>query len=120
VTTTEISAAVEREAPATHTPGPWNVGVQHLSLFIVAGRAPSSVDVEAWHDAPRVAVAKVMRPSSEDALPIHEEANARLLAAAPEMYQALLAMVILAKSGAEPVSVLAQAEAAIAKAEGRS
>jgi hypothetical protein len=70
-----------------HTPGPWSVGAQNDTLFITAGRSPSAVDVDPWHDAPRVAVAKIMRPADGDALPVDELANAHLISAAPDLLE---------------------------------
>jgi hypothetical protein len=54
---------------------------------------------------------------------INRKANARLIAAAPEMYEALQALIALAESGGsveEPLEVIAAGREAIRKAEGEA
>lgn len=77
----------------------------------------------------------VDRPGAEDPIDIHEadngEADARLIAAAPDMYEALLAAKVVIEMMERPEGMggrvnaaldkrLAQIDAAIAKAEGRA
>ena len=50
---------------AAHTPGPLYVGAQNDELYITAGRAPAKNNDHPWHDAPRVAIAKVFGPNEE-------------------------------------------------------
>jgi len=100
----------------THTPGPWVV------VYGESGRprginAPNDKDIKG-------AVGHVVRwngiglPSSPTA-----KANARLIAAAPDLYEALrLAMPILERANAlctGGTAFIALARAAIAKAEGK-
>ena len=102
---------------AEYTPGPWIVGCQNDALFVIAGRAPSLNNDHPWHDAPRVALAKVYGPSEGDCLPIDADTNARLIAAAPELLEALQFLADVARStrGFSPMA-LKQADRAIAKA----
>lgn len=72
---------------AHHTPGPWYVGAQNDALYVIAGRAPSLNNDHPQHDAPRVAIARVFGPTNRDHIPV--EANARLIAEAPEMERVL-------------------------------
>jgi hypothetical protein len=65
---------------ATHTPGPWHVGAQNDTLYVIAGKPPSLNNDYPVHDAGRVVIAKVYPK---------DEANARLIAAAPELLSAL-------------------------------
>jgi hypothetical protein len=113
-----------------HTPGPWYVGAQNDMLFVIAGRAPSLDNDYPMHDADRTVIARV-----EDGDKSHSEtdANARLIAAAPELLAALKQCAELlddysdvndGADGGSPVpnramSLLRDVEAAIAKAEGR-
>lgn len=91
---------------AKHTPGPWAVGrevaIDYRPYHIVGADGGSLV---AWcaGGGPKRAV---VGPE--------ELANARLIAAAPDLYAALKAML------ASEVGDLSAAEAAIAKAEGQS
>ena len=74
---------------AAHTPGPWHVGAQNDLLFVTAGREPALNNDHPWHDAPRVAVARMFEAAADDCLPIDAHANARLMATAPEMLDLL-------------------------------
>ena len=71
------------------TPGPFYVGAQNDALYIIAGRAPSMNNDYPWHEAPRVAVARVFEPSVGVCLPINASANARAIAEVPAMVVAL-------------------------------
>jgi hypothetical protein len=89
-----------------HSPGPWELGritdgFQELNAF--HGEAP-------WARFACVAVMVDGRPDAEG------KANARLIAAAPELLEALGA--IVAFDTPLPCGLLQQARAAIAKAEG--
>ena len=91
-----------------HTPGPWRIERQNPSPttgeWMVSGAKPGYL-------------AEVRDCGSGD-----EQANARLIAAAPDLLEALTALVGLARMRAAPlgdyVSALAVADAAIAKATG--
>lgn len=80
---------------AKATPGPWHVGCQNDALFLTAGRPPALSNDHPWHDAPRVALAKVYDQSESDVLPIEAETNAALIVALvnalPEIIAALSA-----------------------------
>lgn len=114
---------------AQHTPGPWQIG--HLSLSVTAacaspiGGSHKVCDIRGWgyltgkgHGA--------LGLSDEEARAI-QEANARLIAAAPDLLAAVreLAQHIVFDpdgdlDGAEFDAMGARALSAIAKAEGRS
>lgn len=68
---------------STHTTKPWYVGAQNDMLYIIAGRAPSPDNDYPMHEAARTVIAKVY---DEDKSHTEAEANARLIAAAPELY----------------------------------
>lgn len=70
----------------THTPGPWYVGAQNDLLFVIAGRAPSADNDYPNHDAVRTVIAQL---EFRDKGKSEEAANARLIAAAPEMFALL-------------------------------
>ena len=106
-----------------HTPGPWYVGAQNDELFVVAGRSPAANNDYPWHDADRVAIARILLPTEGDCLPVQPEANARLIAAAPEMLAALKRIAERDFDCAPHQHAMAAAELAkriIAKEEGRS
>lgn len=105
----------------THTPGPWFVGAQNDALFVVAGRAPATNNDHPWHDAPRVAVAKVFRATENDCLPVNPDANGRLMAAAPELLEALVDLLAATREigYVHYGPMRAKADAAITKATGR-
>jgi hypothetical protein len=86
------------------TPGPWEVAHEPPG-FAIVGPLPD-----------RFVVAHIPMHSNERIV----TADAQLVAAAPDLFQALEAMVILAERGVAPGAVLAQARAAIAKATGDS
>lgn len=108
---------------AQHTPGPYFVGAQNDALFIVAGREPARSNDYPWHDAPRVALAKVFGPSEGDCIPIDAMANAQLFAAAPELLRALEALRNHLSGTPNPSALLvllAEADITIAKARGEA
>jgi hypothetical protein len=99
---------------ATHAPGPWNCWESALSrardLWFVDGPRPEEADLHGEARAPRVAE-------------VWTEANARLIAAAPELLAALKAIyayTLPASHFFEGTPEFAAARAAIAKAEGSS
>lgn len=64
--------------PAKHTPGPWHVGAQNDMLYVIAGEPPAMSNDFPNHEANRIVVGSASTI-----------ANARLIAAAPEMLEAL-------------------------------
>lgn len=106
---------------AAHTPGPWEV-------FIDDSGGPTSgwpLSIDAMNDPDKTVVRTGGQwPYEWDAATSQREAcaNARLIAAAPELLEALDRLVnitaILPPSMDEPGSAIAQARAAIAKATG--
>ena len=92
-----------------HTPGPWRINGNNMFRWIVAD---SEVFTHS-DDVNRSAYGGNMVCES-----VHE-ANARLIAAAPELLEALKELMVAAdRVSAEPVTRLGKARAAIAKAEG--
>ncbi|EHP94919.1 hypothetical protein [Methylorubrum extorquens] len=78
---------------AKHTPGPWFVGSQNDALFII-NRAPrpSTDDINPNHDATAIAKTFYLGPDGGS-----EDANARLMAAAPDLLAALGEYLVLGK-----------------------
>lgn len=120
--------SMTQEQGGSHTPLPWFVGCQNDALFIVAGRPPALNNDYPWHDAPRVAVAKVFGPSNHDCLPVNADANTAYIVRAcnafPELLEALEGLKRIAeakglRSYKHPwvQGAFADAEAAIAKAK---
>lgn len=89
----------------SHTPGPWEVGPMN-------GK-PSVIYADDY-DAPVIAQMAEWIPDAAK----QQEANARLIAAAPELLQALQNLVSDIDDGTVYGQRLAQAHAAIAKATG--
>jgi hypothetical protein len=88
---------------AGHTPGPWNVGKgqwPHAFSWVITSA-----------DMPNPGSPLAILQDFDDAA----EADARLIAAAPEMYEALKAIV----EGPPGEGLFSRARAAITKAEGR-
>ena len=86
-----------------HTPGPW----------VAVARTNAHIEIEA-PGQPSYSAKKVATVSLTN-----HEANARLIAAAPELLEALKELMVAAdRVSAEPVTWLGKARAAIAKAEG--
>jgi len=73
-----------------HTPTPWFVGCQNDALFIVSGRPPALNNDHPWHEAPRVAVARVYGPAEGDCLPVNADANAAFIVRAVNSHEALV------------------------------
>jgi len=73
-----------------HTPTPWFVGCQNDALFIVSGRPPALNNDHPWHEAPRVAVARVYGQAEGDCLPVNACANAAFIVRAVNSHDALL------------------------------
>lgn len=92
----------------SHTPGPWTYDDESVTGSVWSGNAPSG----AWPTG--VCVASVLGDSAES------EANARLIAAAPELLEALEeCLEWIRQNGRPPTSELRQrVENAIAKARG--
>lgn len=93
----DVIAGIEK---TKHTPGPWKRG--HSDNQVI------------YSDYKQIAVIQCREKEWES--------NARLIAAAPEMYLAILAMLKCAKNGdiLKGAEVLNLMEEAIAKAEGKS
>ncbi len=93
---------------SNHTPGPWTVDWESSDLF-------SQFHARAWINAEGLHhIGYVDGPSSEE-----RRANARLIAAAPELLEALQLLVAGIENGVSKTFVpLQHARAAIAKAEG--
>lgn len=96
--------------PTEHTPGPW----KRCERGDYSDFDGNSVVIVGRNDCCRVAV--VHHEGHEE-----DEANARLISAAPELIETLREIVSLTKESVlpNPVQVHAKACAAIAKAEGR-
>ena len=94
-----------------HTPGPWIVATDKVSVLSI-----TAVDMANQKPCPKV----VDCASGYDAMSYEEaQANARLIAAAPELLEALVSMLHLRKMPDEVAEcVLDRAVAAIAKAKG--
>jgi hypothetical protein len=95
---------------AKHTPGPWAVH-------------PSKARVDAFVGGAPLPVCELLWPTDQRS-EAETEANARLIAAAPELLAACKAMLVLLipKFEHEPMkyfSEIQQIEAALSKAEGR-
>ena len=94
-----------------HTPGPWTA---------IAKRNPDPSEGTHWIQCKLGALGywRGHKQDHDDSKWILNEADARLIAAAPEMYEALIAL--LADPGADYIKTTAwdKARAAIAKAEG--
>lgn len=96
---------------AQHTPGPWALASSGANCFTV--HADDSASIVAY-TMPRF---KVSKGHAEPTSPSEEDwANARLIAAAPELLEALEA--IVAESDKLPEHQFQLAVAAIAKAKG--
>ena len=94
-----------------HTPGPWHI----CEVSAALNRSPLI------RDAQGMALAETFRPNNSQASQINRDANARLIAAAPEILDALAEMLADADTLQEPYrneAVCERARAAIAKATG--
>ena len=114
----ENNQSVVSNAPQ-HTPGPWTVvtrqiqGQDYCQPVII--NAEPSLDVD---DIANVIVPDTQRDGGRDGLVAM--ANARLIAAAPELLAVCRALVDAPGTGRTLMSVIEQAEIALTKAEGRS
>jgi hypothetical protein len=98
-----------------HTPGPWYVGAQNDMLYILDRKPAASNDYPNHERKGLTCIARVYDPTLDAS-----EANARLMAAAPEMFEALLCA-DCALAGSVPLQTAKTVIAnAIAKAEGRA
>jgi uncharacterized protein (DUF58 family) len=95
-----------------HTPGPW--GYEQTTLTICR-LIVSTEDVKALNITPKADPNHTIAYVPNDVTPKEQEANARLIAAAPELLEALKE--ILARAGFNQGG-WRDARAAIAKAEG--
>lgn len=103
---------------SAHTRGPWKVGEVRESSSRKADLVYARIDAE------RVVGAVAVYSGGKRGVVVSEEealANARLIAAAPELLEALrlLARAYERVTGRESTPLLAKARAAIAKAEGK-
>lgn len=101
-----------------HTPGPWKVEEQDGAHIILMGTALTS---RAQHEVQHSIVYDHGLFPGDDETPesdqwVEAEANARLIAAAPDLYASLKAMLDADYVGYQGIDT---AIAAIAKAEGR-
>lgn len=110
---------------SAHTPGPWSVGAQNDMLFII-DRAPAANNDYPDHNADRAVIAHVY----DEARGHDGIANASLIAAAPELYAALVAVLAWAApiagdnqndvAAQKEISAIDLANAALAKARGEA
>jgi len=104
-----------------HTPGPWSFDEnQHLAAgnrsYGILTLAPAfNSDNEDWPYHPRVACVQVGHGSAPKEI---AKANARLIAAAPELLQALKSAEIVLSEKSPNGAVLKEIRSAIAKATG--
>ena len=104
------------------TPGPWHVGAMNDALFVI-NEPPRPAPLDYINPTLKTKmVAKPSEPHEEGWTRDEYEANARLIAAAPELYHALKACQLqLLQSGIDNEYVseaLAEAQIALAKADG--
>jgi hypothetical protein len=104
---------------STHTPGPWRIIVptETDAMTDIMANPPTYTGDEPWR------VAYVLRDRNPLQHP-EDEANARLIAAAPELLEACRRVAARATElvmlGALPLDDVRVVQLAIAKAEGRS
>lgn len=101
---------------AKHTPGPWEVrakGVSPATVGTFVGKVGSGLVAQAVTNHANMTQAECLATG---------QANARLIAAAPEIYEALRELHLKAVIGteAERHAALDRAWAALTKAEGRA
>jgi hypothetical protein len=100
---------------AKHTPGPWYVGTgfSDQGRHIYAAQKVRDEDGEEWH--PLIAV------TDDDERLVDWQANAQLIAAAPDLLEELRVALVCAEVGLVPEAhTLAKFRAAIAKATGET
>lgn len=104
--TTQDTRQTTQDTQTTHTPGPWNVGDDSPNEY--EGPTIENIDT---------VIAVIPIDDINDSTP-EERANARLIAAAPE----LLAALIAARAGRSPTAqpLPDMIDAAIAKATGKN
>jgi hypothetical protein len=98
-----LAAASAENRPARHTPGPWKTKGLHGSVDIQAGNS-FIASVASWNQSGPASIAEA-------------KANAHLIAAAPDLYDALIAVVSVADRKTVEFD---KARAALAKARGLS
>lgn len=94
-----------------YTPGPWRISESDTFEPCIA-----NVNVGRPKESTTVAI---LAEGMFKAFPVEGDANARLIAAVPEMYEALKAMISFYESENDDNSVIWNARQVIAKAEGR-
>ncbi|RWP64868.1 hypothetical protein [Mesorhizobium sp.] len=108
-TTPDRKRQMNTTAAANHTPGPWAIDPKYLSEV----QTPDDKTIAScWHahaEGRTVSITGVLECSLEESA-----ANARLIAAAPDMLAALKAVVMVADRDTDEFAL---ARAAIAKAE---
>ena len=112
-----MTAALKTEEKPAHTPGPWRVGAGNGegSIFCAEGRMTFSKKGTTLHPICNM----VDGPMSFHAVgEAEDEANARLIAAAPCMLEALRNLVMDWERVIGPIPEDHEAQVAIAKAEG--
>ena len=93
-----------------HTPGPWRVGVSaDNGIHCVDGADGNGGVVE---------ICEVWGTEDDKVENLQPRANTRLIAAAPELLDALTALVLNIDAGGASVNAMKDARAAIAKATG--
>ena len=108
---------------ATYTTGPWYVGAQNDGLFII-DQPPRPAPADHPADIPGVTIIGVVYDNVfDDAGASQGTANARLIAAAPEMFEALQDILEYSGGAASALDdeyVMDRARAALSKATGGS
>lgn len=81
----------------SHTPGPWTVGFKSMDVTGLTEKGPMKVcDIRGWGHLTGKGHGALGLPEN-DAVAV-QEANARLIAAAPDLLRALKALLVIAHS----------------------